>query len=876
MKKINLILFLFLLLFAARTFAANPYWADDNGTETTWANCQSATKISGTSACNMSTVNNEAVAGNRVVFNDGDYNDSLAPVNSGTSMVPDVGAIYFQSLWRWSGGADGTEYGPKLEAIKGIYLADKYPSSNSRYLIFDGFGRDNVTSSAVSSAVYADGADDCALIYSHLSLNSAVSTYPFIYLTGVGTDNNQVPDRWEIAHNIFDVIQQNNPEHAWELLHIGSYEGSGGEHYIHDNIIEDGMGHGQTIFTRVMDTVVYNNTSVWTDDIGTWATGYGYFWTSVAGGYRNVYEANLAYEQANERNDQSGIFSHNSTTSYSIWRGNKTSWLDRVFVDMFGNTNCSWCSTTGVHNNSVYHNTIYRANQSSWSGGTPSGIIQLSTGTSATTYDVHYNFIANNIIQDAEDDVPITDAVFSVLEFAGGAGTVLYNEWTGNLLFDVDSDHVYRWIQNDQDLYTMAQAESALPTIFFDNINVGGFQDPLLADPANNDFGIPSNSPAVNAAAPITYVNGTGSGTSMVVDDNTAYRFQTHSFTSLISGEDWEPDIIYVDNPSIADFTVQISSIAGNNTLALVASKSFEDGAAVYWCPQGYCFKGSAPDVGAEEYDEEEPAPEGPTVSNKSPVDGHQYSSGTTEAPLSIDATDTDGMTGCKWDNSDTDYPSMANTMSEAAGTYTDTKTGLTDGNQYTIYGICRDGAGSPNDTSFTWTFSVAPAAGGDLIVDNLDAGYSESGSWSSSTSTGGYYGTDYRQNGADSDTDSATFTPTVSTAGQYKVYVRWTAYGDRTPNAKITVAHADGTDTNYVDQRVNGGTWNLIGTYNFNTGSGGTVTVGGSGSDGDLYYVIADAVKFEAYEAPADVVTGGGFGAIKSEGNRIGVILGR
>ena len=47
------------------------------------------------------------------------------------------------------------------------------------------------------------------------------------------------------------------------------------------------------------------------------------------------------------------------------------------------------------------------------------------------------------------------------------------------------------------------------------------------------------------------------------------------------------------------------------------------------------------------------------------------------------------------------------------------------------------------------------------------------------------------------------------------------------------------------VNQRINGGTWNLIGRYYFAAGysfGAGSVILSATGADG---YVVADAVKF-------------------------------
>jgi hypothetical protein len=88
----------------------------------------------------------------------------------------------------------------------------------------------------------------------------------------------------------------------------------------------------------------------------------------------------------------------------------------------------------------------------------------------------------------------------------------------------------------------------------------------------------------------------------------------------------------------------------------------------------------------------------------------------------------------------------------------------------------------------------------------------------------------------------SARFTPTLPQAGTYDVYVRWTAHTNRAHNAPVDVNHVGGTTTFSIDMRVNGGKWVLLGTFTFDAGTSGNVTVRTAGANG---YVVADAVQF-------------------------------
>ncbi|MBN2417619.1 hypothetical protein JXO52_17430 [bacterium] len=88
-----------------------------------------------------------------------------------------------------------------------------------------------------------------------------------------------------------------------------------------------------------------------------------------------------------------------------------------------------------------------------------------------------------------------------------------------------------------------------------------------------------------------------------------------------------------------------------------------------------------------------------------------------------------------------------------------------------------------------------------------------------------------------------AVFRPTIGIAGQYMVY-EWHGYhtGQEATNAKYIINHAGGSLLQEVNQQADQGQWNLLGTFFFNKGTTGNVTISSKGHNGT---VIADAVKF-------------------------------
>lgn len=132
-----------------------------------------------------------------------------------------------------------------------------------------------------------------------------------------------------------------------------------------------------------------------------------------------------------------------------------------------------------------------------------------------------------------------------------------------------------------------------------------------------------------------------------------------------------------------------------------------------------------------------------------------------------------------------------------------------------------------------------------DVITDNTDTtgAVTITGTWTSSTATTGFYGTDYLHDGnTGQGTKSVAYTPNLPRAGTYQVYARWTASTNRATNVPIDIISSTGKATVTVNQQNNGGTWVLLGTYDFLHGPVGSVTIRTTGANG---YVIADAVRF-------------------------------
>lgn len=94
----------------------------------------------------------------------------------------------------------------------------------------------------------------------------------------------------------------------------------------------------------------------------------------------------------------------------------------------------------------------------------------------------------------------------------------------------------------------------------------------------------------------------------------------------------------------------------------------------------------------------------------------------------------------------------------------------------------------------------------------------------------------------------SATWGATFEKRGSYAVYVSYASLPESTPAAHYTVRHLGGESTFLVDQRMAGGTWVYLGTFEFDEGSSNCVTLDNSIPSGRSVpsnsVVTADAVK--------------------------------
>ena len=109
-------------------------------------------------------------------------------------------------------------------------------------------------------------------------------------------------------------------------------------------------------------------------------------------------------------------------------------------------------------------------------------------------------------------------------------------------------------------------------------------------------------------------------------------------------------------------------------------------------------------------------------------------------------------------------------------------------------------------------------------VIDNEDStGFSKTGTWSVSG-----YPNPYKLNSiyAKSNTPTATWSFSNIQSGSYDVYAWWTSGSGRVDNAPYKINYNGGSATIRVNQKLNGGQWNRLGTTSFNFGTTGSVVL--------------------------------------------------
>jgi PKD repeat protein len=139
---------------------------------------------------------------------------------------------------------------------------------------------------------------------------------------------------------------------------------------------------------------------------------------------------------------------------------------------------------------------------------------------------------------------------------------------------------------------------------------------------------------------------------------------------------------------------------------------------------------------------------------------------------------------------------------------------------------------------------SGSTVASADIIIDNGDPGTSYTGTWAIS---GGLYpygaNSLWSQNGT-----TYTWLADPLPAGNYEVLMWWALADNRAPSDIVKIHHSTGFATVTINQRLNAGKWNSLGTFYFDgAGSVELTSTSVMRTSTRMYSTCADAVMFKA-----------------------------
>lgn len=127
-------------------------------------------------------------------------------------------------------------------------------------------------------------------------------------------------------------------------------------------------------------------------------------------------------------------------------------------------------------------------------------------------------------------------------------------------------------------------------------------------------------------------------------------------------------------------------------------------------------------------------------------------------------------------------------------------------------------------------------------LDDSSDGPYTEMGSWSDGSSTGGWLD-GYRVAASSSiETSVASWAWLPESSGEFPVYIWYVSGSNRSTQTTVRVKSGEHVETLYLDQTKRGSRWVYLGTFSFEKGQPASVEVSNLGEDPSRY-VVADAV---------------------------------
>jgi hypothetical protein len=150
-------------------------------------------------------------------------------------------------------------------------------------------------------------------------------------------------------------------------------------------------------------------------------------------------------------------------------------------------------------------------------------------------------------------------------------------------------------------------------------------------------------------------------------------------------------------------------------------------------------------------------------------------------------------------------------------------------------------------------SLKLPPVPQDEKIIDTGDPGCSLVGSgWFASVNSGFWGTTPAQLNPIGDGSSYAEFRPGFTVDAVYEVYAWWVSDPNRCGDTPFIVVHKNGIDTVRVNQKENGSSWQLIGTFHFSNNTTQKVIISNAGTIST--YVVADAIKLISYDPATPV----------------------
>ncbi len=260
----------------------------------------------------------------------------------------------------------------------------------------------------------------------------------------------------------------------------------------------------------------------------------------------------------------------NNILRHNTFYANRTAGID-IHTQSYG-VEHAWAKWNVLYNNTSCGNGL-----GSWNAGG----LSFTVYAAGAEHDLKDNVILNNIL------VTNNPKEIYIGTVAGAEAQMGPNVYENNLVFHNDPGTPSIINMSWPKLYTVAEVEALPDSEFKNNIDL----DPLFVDPKNLDFHIQPSSPAIDAGRHLTYTIGSGTGTQIRVHNA---NYFCDGF-GIVNG-----DLMQLQGQTIRARILEVDY--QNNTLTVERPLSWVDGQGV-----SLAYEGSAPDIGAFEFNSVNP-----------------------------------------------------------------------------------------------------------------------------------------------------------------------------------------------------------------------------------------------------------------------------